>query len=261
MTRSHPSEVDPTDESSPPRAPGDRSRRHSLLLSIGAWLVCAIVHLFRVTFRWQLIDESGGMAAIDQRGEPHILLAWHNRLVIATPYFVKTIIRRGRPISVLISLSDDGELATRVGLGLGSGVVRGSSSRGGASGLRKLFQILRRDSSSVLLIPDGPRGPLYELKVGALVLSQMTGLPILPVGMAVKSSSRLRSWDRLILPWPGTQAVAIAGRPAVVPRHLTSDELEAERLRIQGELMDLNRRAEAMLGVSDIAAINTNRPG
>lgn len=224
-----------------------------MLLGIGAWLVCGIVKVLGATFRWRLIDEAGGVAAIVGRGEPHILLAWHNRLVIAGPYFVKTILRRGRRISVLVSLSDDGELATKVAQGLGAQVVRGSSSRGGASGLRGLFQVLRRDSSSVLLIPDGPRGPLYELKVGALVLSQMTGIPILPVGLAVGRSSRIRSWDRLIFPWPGTQAIGIAGRPEVIPRQLTPDQLESERLRIEGELMALTRRAEAMLGISDVA--------
>jgi hypothetical protein len=187
-------------------------------------------------------------------------LAWHNRLLIAAPYFVKTIVRKGTPLSVLVSLSDDGELATRVVHRLGAGVVRGSSSRGGAGALRNLLQAVRRDGSSVVIIPDGPRGPLYEMKIGPLALSQMTGIPILPVGMAVGHCWRIRSWDRLIIPWPGTRTAILVGNPKVISRQLTPEDLETERLRIQDELIALTERAEEMLGVEDIARKDSIRP-
>src|SRR5207247_3546636 len=49
---------------------------------------------------------------------------------------------------------------------------------------------------------DGPRGPVGSFAPGALIISQRTGAPIIPVGARTTSAWRLRSWDRFLIPKP-----------------------------------------------------------
>jgi len=59
----------------------------------------------------------------------------------------------------------------------GFDVVRGSSSRMGATALLELSEILA-SGRDVFLTPDGPRGPAYQLGPGIIFLAQKTGAPV-----------------------------------------------------------------------------------
>jgi hypothetical protein len=52
------------------------------------------------------------------------------------------------------------------------------------------------------ITPDGPRGPCYRFKSGALVMTRATGTTLLLLGCGFSSAWRLRSWDRFYLPRP-----------------------------------------------------------
>jgi 1-acyl-sn-glycerol-3-phosphate acyltransferase len=73
---------------------------------------------------------------------------------------------------------------------LGGYVIRGSSSHTGALALKDYFQALIREKVSPIITPDGPRGPAFEFKPGAILLSQMSGRPMLPIAYAA-SRARL----------------------------------------------------------------------
>jgi lysophospholipid acyltransferase (LPLAT)-like uncharacterized protein len=135
------------------------------------------------------------MRGWEARGEHFVLAFWHRHLLLM-PYAY-----RGRRISVLVSRSRDGELIARTVERFGIDASRGSSSRGGATGLRAL---LRKAAAGydLAFTPDGPRGPAGAVQPGVVLAAAATGLPIVPVAVAASRGWRLRSWDRFLVPRP-----------------------------------------------------------
>ena len=66
----------------------------------------------------------------------------------------------------------------------------------------------------VVITPDGPRGPAYELGPGIIFLAQKTGAPVMPMNMEYSSCWRVKSWDRFIIPRPFSKVRVIVGEPA-----------------------------------------------
>jgi lysophospholipid acyltransferase (LPLAT)-like uncharacterized protein len=97
----------------------------------------------------------------------------------------------------------------------------------------------RRD---VVITPDGPRGPVYELGPGIIFLAQKSGAAVLPMNMEYSNCWRIKSWDRFIVPRPFAKVHVIIGRPHRVKSASTAEEFEAERLRLQIAMMALVQR-------------------
>lgn len=131
--------------------------------------------------------------------EPVAIVLWHNRLFLAAEIVRRY--RKGRPAYALVSASQDGAWLTAFFSLVGLRTVRGSSSRLGREAATALVEMLRQ-GYDVGITPDGPRGPCYELKPGAIIVARRTGAPVLLVGAEFPSAWRLRSWDRFILPVP-----------------------------------------------------------
>ena len=143
-----------------------------------------------------------------------IYVVWHARLLLVP--WLNARLRRthgARTPMVLASQSRDGELVTRYVGRFGLPVVRGSSSRGGASSLRALVAALRR-GDDVAIVPDGPRGPREQLQPGVIALAALTRAPVVPLAVGVHPSHRLRSWDRFVVPLPFARCVLAFG-PAI----------------------------------------------
>jgi lysophospholipid acyltransferase (LPLAT)-like uncharacterized protein len=134
------------------------------------------------------------------------------------------------------------DVARRVGLG----VVRGSSSRGGAVALRGLARAVRA-GEDVALVPDGPRGPACRLQAGIVSLAAATGAPVVPVGVAARPARRLGSWDRFMVPLPFARCAVVFGSALEVKRQ---DDREDARARIERALQDATDAADALVGAA-----------
>ena len=79
-------------------------------------------------------------------GQPVMFVFWHGQLLPLVHY------HRNEDIVVLVSEHDDGEYLSRVLLRNGFGVVRGSSTRGGARGIKGLVDAAKegRDVAAFL---------------------------------------------------------------------------------------------------------------
>ncbi|HZS10129.1 MAG TPA: lysophospholipid acyltransferase family protein [Blastocatellia bacterium] len=165
---------------------------------------------------------------------PQIFCFWHNRIPVATYFW------RHRRIVVMSSRSFDSEYIARFIQRFGYGAARGSSTRGGRAALIQMIRAVRAGRSAAFSI-DGPRGPLYEVKPGALLLAAKTGAQVLPFSISLDRSWRLRSWDRLEIPKPFARAVVIIGEPFHVA---DTDEIEGAQERLQQALDELRRRGD-----------------
>lgn len=231
-----------------------QSRQGSFLLSLAAFLLRGIVRSLAATWRLEIVAGREIVADLLENPRPVILSFWHNRSLLALRYVDRELIRRGVDLTLLASQSRDGELVVRFARGWRMRVVRGSSTRGGREALRLLYRAIVQHRSSPVMTPDGPKGPLYQFKLGVAVLAQMTQAPLLPLGLAANRFWRLRSWDRLIVPKPFARLALVVGALQEVPRELGGEALEAERQRLEAVHDKLTLEAEKA-----VSAIDTTR--
>ncbi len=201
------------------------------------WLIALGFRLLQIwarTLRFEIDDRLGVVAK--PVNENYIGALWHNRLLIF-PFVLRRFFpnRRG---AALISASRDGDLLADAIKRFDFDVVRGSSSRLGASAILQLTDVLA-SGRDVVITPDGPRGPAYELGPGIIFLAQKSGAPVAPVNMEYSNCWRLKSWDRFILPRPFSKVRVIIGQSHHVRSTTTPEEFETERLRLQDAMMAL----------------------
>jgi len=127
-----------------------------------------------------------------------VFVLWHNRLFISAEIYRRF---RSRKLCGLVSASRDGAWLAAFFSLMGIDSVRGSSSRFGREAATRLAETLLA-GGDVGITPDGPRGPRYEFKLGALVVARRARAPILLFGAQYDRPWRLRSWDRFCLPRP-----------------------------------------------------------
>ncbi len=169
---------------------------------------------------------------------------WHQHTLFCAQYLLS--LRPRVRTGFLVSPSVDGELGARVLRRAGAHVIRGSSSRTGALALKEYFHALTRDQVSTVVSPDGPRGPAFKCKPGAILLAQMSGRPIVPMSYAA-ARAWLVHWDRSVLPVPFTRVVIAIGEPRTVPRVLDAAALQAWQLELEGLLKATFQTARAAL--------------
>jgi lysophospholipid acyltransferase (LPLAT)-like uncharacterized protein len=151
-----------------------------------------------MTLRFDMTEEDVRNCSKDD--EPVAFVLWHNRLFITTE--VHRRFRSHRPLYALISASKDGALLTAFfEMVSGMKAVRGSSSNFGREAVTALVEV-QRAGHDIGITPDGPRGPCYELKAGAVIIPRRSGAPILLLGAEFESAWRTKSWDRFYLPRP-----------------------------------------------------------
>ena len=167
------------------------------------------------------------MRARHARGERLVVAFWHDGIALM-PLMVTRLRWPGR-ITAMLSRHRDAEIAGRVLGRLGIDAARGSSTRGGIGALRRLLAAHRR-GEDVVIVPDGPRGPRHHAKEGVAQLARATRCPIVVFGVVAHPAGRLRSWDRLQIPWPFARVAlvseAIDVTAAADPRRAIQDALE-----------------------------------
>jgi hypothetical protein len=193
-----------------------------------------LLRVWERTLRYDVDDRAGILGK--PVTENYIGALWHNRLLI-----FPLVLRRffpNRPGAALISASRDGDLLTDAIHRFGYDVIRGSSSRLGASAILQLTEMLASERD-VVITPDGPRGPAYELGPGIVFLAQKSGASVLPMNLEYSGCWRLGSWDRFIIPKPFSKVRVLISQPHHVNATAAPEEFEAERLRMQETMMSL----------------------
>lgn len=163
---------------------------------------------------------------------PAIYVLWHGRLLPCAFHY------RELELGTLISRNRDGDYISRVVEGWGYRVVRGSSSRGGTAAMRRLVELLAA-GTPIALTPDGPRGPRQKMKLGALRVAQLAGVPIVPTAAGAVRGAYFGRWDRFLVPAPFTWVPVALGDPVTISRDADEAELEREAERIESRLNDL----------------------
>lgn len=208
-----------------------------LILAVVPRVVWALVWVVSRTWRFEVIAEEGVTPVLfGQKSPPEIFCFWHQCVLPCTAYF-----RHSRAV-ILISQSFDGELITRILKMFGFDAVRGSSSRGAREGLLGLAHVIDTGRTAIFTA-DGPRGPIYQTKMGPIKLAQMTGAPIGAFHLEPERAWVINSWDRFLVPKPFTRICVSWARPTYVLADLATSEFEPLREQLNAAIERARKRA------------------
>jgi lysophospholipid acyltransferase (LPLAT)-like uncharacterized protein len=177
----------------PNKAPAELKWHERLLLTVLALLI----RLWGRTLRFHWGPDV--QAFMDANPQPSVVIFWHNRL-FAGPLFFERYFRQRR-LASLISASKDGAWPAVFAQKIGIHTIRGSRYKRATQAVRDLIAA-QRDGYDVTLTPDGSRGPIYDMKSGAVTIALKTGAPIILLSFNYASAWRLKSWDRFYVPHP-----------------------------------------------------------
>ncbi len=218
------------------------TRRQRLALAILPPLTATLIRLLGATLRYRDITAPGVPVGIDIPG-PVIGAFWHRSLLCCAYRF------RNKGIAILISQSFDGELIARTVALLGFHAVRGSSSRGGASGLRAMAEAYAAGYRCVFTA-DGPRGPNMVAKPGPVQLTLLTQAPWFGAFGALPDRAwQLHTWDRFLIPKPFS-TITFTWPEHVVVSAIDPQTTEALQAALQGVLDQATALAEGRSAVS-----------
>jgi lysophospholipid acyltransferase (LPLAT)-like uncharacterized protein len=204
--------------------------------------------LLRLVWGWCRVESVTGrerIAAVLQTAPSFIPVYWHQHQL----FCVKLLLEQraaGLKLGFLISPSVDGEIGAMLVRRLGGVAIRGSSSYTGARALRDYYQALKLEGLSPAITPDGPRGPPWIFKPGAILLAQLSQRPIIPISYAASRAWKIQ-WDRFVIPKPFARIAIAVGEPLYVPRGLDAAALEGLQLEMQRRLRELFEQARAAL--------------
>jgi lysophospholipid acyltransferase (LPLAT)-like uncharacterized protein len=180
-----------------------------------------IIRCLGITLRYQdVVDPTDPTAFIGPPSTASVYAFWHRSLLACAWRF------RNRNIAILISESFDGELISRTVARLGFRPIRGSSSRGGAPGLRNMERAYR-EGLHCAFTADGPRGPAMVAKPGAAQLASQVGTAVGTFYVVPERAWQLRSWDRFLIPKPFSRVLVTW--PAHVPATNTAVQRALDR--------------------------------
>jgi lysophospholipid acyltransferase (LPLAT)-like uncharacterized protein len=198
------------------------------LAVLSAWLI----HLIGASLRLKVEDRGH---VIDLPDHPPVIIAfWHNRVALMAYFYERFNIRR--TALTFISRSRDGQFMTDVAARFGIKAVRGSSSRHGISATLAALRAAGDSRVDLVITPDGPRGPRYQIQPGLIRLAQMTNRPIVAVTYQLQWKRELRSWDRFHVPLPFSVCHLITSEQIWVPEGASEAELKAITSRVSEAL-------------------------
>jgi len=135
-----------------------------------------------------------------------ISLCWHGELFIS-PQVYRKFYPKSQTYAI-ISQHLDGEIISKVLNKFNILSTRGSSSKRAVGVLIEALKLSKKNNS-ILITPDGPRGPRYSFSDGAIILAQKNNLPLFVVNFKVKNNHfwQFRSWDRFVIPKPFSKLI------------------------------------------------------
>lgn len=196
------------------------------------WPLAILVRLWGMTLRFEITPED--VHTYGKCDVPIAFVLWHNRLFLASEIYRRY--RNKRPLYALISASKDGAwLEAFFSMVGGMAAARGSSSRLGREAASALVEV-QREGHDIGITPDGPRGPCYDFKPGAVIVPRRTGAPVVVMGGEFMAAWRLKSWDRFYLPVPFSR---VRVRCELIENRELADR-DAAAARIKARLLAIN---------------------
>ncbi|MCB9898046.1 MAG: lysophospholipid acyltransferase family protein [Planctomycetes bacterium] len=228
-----------------PTEPGTRRDAHGFRVALTSRVAGGLFRMMLASYRLEVADPTYVQRRARGIAGRCIYSFWHENLWHAIQVFV------GEGVCVMVSEHRDGEVIARIVERMGYELARGSSTRGGAKAMRDIVRAAKDREGDLCFTVDGPKGPRREIKDGILFAASLTGLPIVPTGLAVARCWHTKSWDRMRIGKPFTRVVCTLGPEIAVPPRVDRELLVTEwKDRVTAAMDEQERRAEQLLARS-----------
>lgn len=210
--------------------------KQNTLRFLGSFLLThsldALCKTLRVSYKnKKVIDE------LRKQKQNYVLAFWHGTMLL--PWFL----HKNDGFAALTSKSKDGDLLAKQLKHWKYKVVRGSSSKGGDVALEIMIDHAK-NGYSIAITPDGPCGPEHKFKAGAVITAKKSLVPLVLVGIGIKSRKKLKSWDKFQIPNPFSSVKVIYSDPVYIDAKLSYDETSKVIEECEMKLNELSKEAE-----------------
>ncbi|MBK7104071.1 MAG: lysophospholipid acyltransferase family protein [Ignavibacteriae bacterium] len=213
-----------------------RNLKKSSLNFIGKHFASILVNMLcgslKITEHNKEIIES-----LDEKNQNYVLAFWHGKMI--APWYLF----RNTNSSAIISISKDGSILASILEKWNYDVQRGSSNKGGKEVLESLI-LSAQNGKNVLITPDGPKGPIYKMKAGAVITAKKSGVPIIFTSVFNKKKLVLKSWDKFEIPYFFSEVKIKYSEPYYIDKNLSYDETDKMINTLENVLIDLENDLE-----------------
>ncbi|WP_375326932.1 lysophospholipid acyltransferase family protein [Candidatus Tisiphia endosymbiont of Nemotelus uliginosus] len=202
-------------------------KKNQFILNITTILLYSYLKIVYSTSRWQFIYPQNYTKEKFLTEKRAIFALWHNRLAFGPGMFLGH-----KDIYALISPHSDGKIISKIVGKFGFDIIRGSTNKEAVIALKTIITKLR-NNSNIVITPDGPRGPIYQINSNINKVAQKYNIKVIPVSCNASKYFLLNSWDKLIMPLPFGKITVTIGVPLV----LTGDEYQ-DNINLRQVLME-----------------------
>lgn len=151
--------------------------------------------------------------------EGGILTLWHNRLLLL-PHFSQ--LTPQVHYAAVISNSRDGDLIAKMANSFPNTEAIRVAHNARSQALKSIVKTLKT-GKVVVITPDGPRGPRYEIKPGISFAASMGPSKIFPCTWTSSRFWELPTWDKMLIPKPFSRIVFSIGESFDISREEAKD--------------------------------------
>jgi hypothetical protein len=202
---------------------------NALIIGTAAPLVNFCYRALAITYRYQLSSSSLPFVTDEK-----VIYACFHQNIFHGVYFLNNT-----KLAVMISSSNDGEIAARFAMSFSWEVVRGST--GKAEALKATLSVIRllKKNYSLAHLVDGPLGPKHIVKDGVLYIASQSQTPIVPISFSAEREWKFNSWDEMKLAKPFARIFVILGEPMMIPPNLKPSDIEIHRRELEIRLRSM----------------------
>lgn len=212
--------------------------KQKILQKIGWIFLPKLMSLYLRTLR---IEKKSfeNLKTLQDIGKNSVIAFWHSKM------FVGWYLNRNKKSAALVSKSKDGDLLTRILKNWKYEVARGSSHKGGKEALEMMIDFTS-NGYSLCITPDGPTGPPHKMKAGCVITAKKTSVPLFLLGIGYSKKIKLKSWDKMEIPFPFSKVVVMFNEPIYIDKHLSYEETSNVISQAEQKLNELNYKAEKL---------------
>lgn len=210
-------------------------RQKKFLRYVGIRIASSLINVLLKTVRIRIIN-TDVISELDKQKKNYVVAFWHGSMLLGW------YLQKNKNCSSLVSKSKDGDVLNAILEKWNYKVVRGSSRDGGKAALESMLGLVK-DGYSLAITPDGPTGPIYKMKAGAVIISQRCDTPLVLTGIAIKNKWILKSWDQFEIPKPFTTAVVNFSDQLFVDKNFSYEETNFKIMEYELLLNELQMKA------------------
>lgn len=214
--------------------------------NIGQEIVCYIIIFYiRFVHATSKVKIIGSNYAFDRfKNDKSVIFAtWHHEIMMV-PFIPAQIkkFNKTKKIAALTSKHGDGRFVGIVLEKLGAYNISGSTRDGRKASrgidMHGLKEIIRsvKNGLGVAITPDGPRGPSKKVNGEIIKVAEITGAPIVLVGVGYSKFRRLNTWDKFKIPLPFGKIHYYYSDPFSVGKDLDETEIKNLNLKLEQEI-------------------------